>query len=400
MDLAARAAHLLRRLRRLYGVDEKEGQVVFAPYRICPLGAHIDHQGGPVTAMALDRGVLLAYAPAAGPQVRLSSLSFSGQIEFSLNQIPARPVGDWGDYARGAARALQARYTLPEGLVGLTEGRLGEGGLSSSAAVGVAYLLALEQINGLAVSRADNILLDQAIENGYLGLRNGILDQGAILWSRRGKLALIDCAQVDCQWIEPGANMPDWTVLVAFSGLRQALVGTDYNQRVGECAEAARLLLEAVGRPGQKPLLGAVEAEEYRQHKDVLQGAVGRRAAHFFSEVERVEQGVELWRQGDLAGFGAAMWDSGASSIHKYECGCQPLIDLYEILGETEGVYGARFSGAGFRGCCVGLVAAAAAEAAVERVRREYARRQPDLADEAPVLVCATGNGARILSTA
>ena len=382
-----------------YGAAEEDVRVVLSPYRICPLGAHVDHQLGQVTAMALDQGVALAYAPSGEPRVRLCSFDFPGEVEFSLEEVPERQDGDWGNYARGAVKALQEEYALGSGIVGVTAGRLGEGGLSSSAAVGVAYLLALEEVNGLRVSPQENIALDQAIENGYLGLRNGILDQSAILLSRQGFLTHIDCRSATHELIRRAASMPPFAVLIAFSGLRQALVGTDYNRRVDECAAAARILLEAVDRGDDEPLLGNVSAEEYREHEKRLSGPQARRAAHFFSEVARVERGVQAWKEGDLVDFGELMTASGESSIRNYECGCAPLIDLYEILVGTDGVYGGRFSGAGFRGCCVALADPGSVEPAAEKVRRDYAARHADLAVDAPVLICDAADGARILNS-
>jgi len=176
-----------------YGLAPADVRVVVAPYRICPLGAHVDHQLGRVTAMTIDRAVNLAFAPSQNHEIRMTSLSFPGEVRFPLDRVPGKQPGDWGNYVRGAVKALSEKHALRKGIVGVTAGSLSEGGLSSSAAFGVACLMALEAVNGLGVSRHDNILLDQKIENEYLGLRNGILDQAAILLSRRGKLTCIDC---------------------------------------------------------------------------------------------------------------------------------------------------------------------------------------------------------------
>ena len=380
-----------------FGADPSQVRVVRSPYRVCPLGAHVDHQLGQVTAMALDQGVVLAYAPTNAARVRLASADFPGEVAFDLADVPARSQADWGNFARGAALALQSRYVLHRGLVGVTRGRLAEGGLSSSAAVGVAYLLALEHVNSLDVSCEDNIDLDQAIENGYLGLRNGILDQAAILLSRQDQLLHLDCATRQHRRVAPGPGLAPYRILIAFSGLRQALVSTDYNRRVDECQAAARVLLDAVGRPASDPRLGRLTAAEYAAHGRLLVGPPARRAAHFFGEVARVEQGVQAWQAGDLATFGRLVTASGESSVSNYECGCAPLIDLFRLLVATPGVYGARFSGAGFRGCCVALVEADAAAAGAARVESHYARLHPDLAAAAPVLVCASGDGACVL---
>ena len=251
---------------------------------------------------------------------------------------------------------MQQDYTLRHGLVGVTAGRVAEGGLSSSAAVGVAYLRALQQVNQLQVTPEENIKLVQRIENEYLGLKIGILDQSAILLSRRDSLTLINCADITHQLVETRAHdaavrHPDCLLRTSPSA-----VGTNYNRRVAECAEAASRLLRAAGRPDTPVRLGHVTPQEYERFGERLSGAPARRAAHFFTEGDRVRLGVEAWRRGDLLAFGRLVTRSGASSIDNYECGVPPLIDLYHMLIETAGVYGARFSGAGFRGCCLALV--------------------------------------------
>ena len=382
-----------------YGVDPSSIRVVFAPYRVCPLGAHIDHQLGSVTAMAIDQGVTLAYARAPGREVRLSSLNFPNDVRFDLDAIDPVQPGDWGNYIRGAAFALaQAGHTLNCGLIGLVSGRQwSEGGLSSSAAVGIAYLMALEDVNELEVTPWENIRLDQAIENTYLGLHNGILDQSAVVLSHKNELTIINCANATHELVVPMTEMPPWKIIIAFSGYQKALTGTAYNRRVAECAEAARILLQAAGRETEKPLLGNVRDSEYAEHQDKLPAPLARRAAHFFTEVQRVRHGVEAWKKGDLQKFGRLMTASGESSILNYECGTGPLIDLYHVLGQCEAVYGARFSGAGFRGCCIGLVVPEEAEQASKEIHHAYALCQPELAANASVVVCDSDDGARLL---
>ncbi|MBI5383399.1 MAG: GHMP kinase [Verrucomicrobia bacterium] len=394
---------------RRFGVTPDAVRFVRAPYRICPLGAHIDHQLGTVTAMAIDRGVHLAFVPSGSGEVRLRSLAFPGEVRFRIEAIPPKQPGDWGNYARGAAMALSQGRKLTNGIVGLTSGDLAEVGLSSSASIGLAYLLALEEVNEWRGSATDNIRLDQAIENRYLGLNNGILDQSAILLSRRDHLTVIDCRAfaglaASTEDATPGVRlvarpptMPAFAILIAFSGLTQSVISTDYNRRVTECAEAARLLLNAAGRPESPARLAEVSPDEYAAHRRRLTGPLAKRAEHFFSEMERVGCGVRAWERGDLAGLGKLVTESGRSSIVNYECGCQPMIDLYEILVRTEGVLGARFSGAGFRGCCVALVEADAAEAAAASVAAEYKAGHPDLAANAGCFISQSADGARLL---
>jgi galacturonokinase len=347
--------------------------------------------------MAIDRAVHLAVAPSRTREVKLASLSFPGEVRFSIDHVPDKQPGQWGNYVRGAVRALSKQHRLQQGIVGMTSGSLSEGGLSSSAAFGVACLMALEEVNDLKVPSSENILLDQKIENEYLGLRNGILDQSAVLLSRRGQLTWIDCRSQEHVFVQAKKSMPPFTILLAFSGLTKSLETTDYNRRVDECTAAARTLLAAVGRNGVTPQLGNVSATEYAKHKQRLNGPASRRAEHFFSEIARVEQGVEAWQAGNLTEFGRLMTESCASSIHNYECGATPLVVLYELLISTPGVYGARFSGAGFRGCCVALVDSTAAEEIAKQVDSQYKERIPELAPRSGVLLCHPDDGARIV---
>jgi galacturonokinase len=349
--------------------------------------------------MAIDRGVLLTYSPSADREVRMRSLEYPGEVRFQLDDPGEPQPGDWGNYARGAVQALtQAGHSLDHGFSAILSGPWSEGGLSSSAAVGVAYLLALEDCNGLAVTAEQNILLDQAIENDYLGLRNGILDQSGILLSRKNHLTLMDCATSEHQLIPPQPGLSSWRILLAFSGVKQALVGTDYNRRVAECAEAARTLLAALGRDENTPRLGHVAPHEYAAHRKLLPTPLDRRATHFFDETARVHAGVAAWQRGDLREFGRLMTASGESSIRLYECGSPPLTDLYNIMARCPGVFGTRFSGAGFRGCCIGLVEADATTEVAQQILRDYARLQPQLAPAAAVVCVESGGGARFLT--
>ncbi|CAN8259819.1 unnamed protein product [Cochlearia groenlandica] len=400
---------------KMTGKDIGEVRVVVAPYRICPLGAHIDHQGGAVSAMTINKGILLGFVPSGSAQVQLRSAQFEGEVCFRVDEIqhpivankngPSKEKSIWGTYARGALYALQtSKKDLKQGIVGYISGSdgLDSSGLSSSAAVGVAYLLALENANELTVSPRENIEYDRLIENGYLGLRNGILDQSAILLSSYGCLTYMDCKTMDHKLIPSPELKKPFRVLLAFSGLRQALTtNPGYNLRVAECQEAAKVLLAASGNRELEHTLCNVEHAIYEAHKHELNPVLARRAEHYFSENMRVLKGLEAWASGNLQEFGKLISASGLSSIENYECGAEPLIELYKILLKAPGVYGARFSGAGFRGCCVAFVDADEAESAASYVKDEYEKAQPEFAKQMnggkPVLICEAGDSARVL---
>ncbi|OWM86914.1 hypothetical protein CDL15_Pgr015950 [Punica granatum] len=410
------------------GRDADEVRVVVSPYRICPLGAHIDHQGGIVSAMTINKGILLGFVPSADGEVYLRSEQFKGEVKFRVDEIrrpknsreasrknhvnyssTAKEEWCWGNYARGAQYALQSRgNVLSQGIIGYICGSEGldSSGLSSSAAVGIAYLLAFESANNLSISPTENIEYDRLIENEYLGLRNGILDQSAILLSSHGCLTYMNCKTKEHWLIKPpndGAEFQkNFRILLAFSGLKQALTtNPGYNRRVEECREAARLLLLASGNSKEEPILSNVDPEVYEAHKKILKPDLAKRAEHYFSENMRVKKGLEAWASGDLNEFGALISASGLSSIQNYECGAEPLIQLYEILVKAPGIHGARFSGAGFRGCCLAFVESERAVEAVSFIKKEYSKCQPDLSGhlnpDTAVLICEAGDCARVI---
>ncbi len=388
---------LVAHLTANYPVDPATVRVVKAPLRICPLGAHIDHQLGPVTGMTIDQSILLAFAPARDDTVYLESLNFEHPRSFSLNNVPPYQARDWGNYIRGAVLALQREHHLKRGLVGVIEGNMPIGGLSSSAAVTIAYLLALEAINDLDVSAKANIGLVRYTENEYIGLNNGILDQSVILFSQANHLTLIDPQTLEITQIPTSLRPNDFEILVVYSGVTHVLVGTDYNNRVAECRQAAQGLLSLNGQTAVPDArLRQVDPQIFAADGHRLPPLLQRRAAHYFGEQQRVHDGVAAWRNGDLARFGRLMNESGESSVQNYECGSPQLITLYEILRETAGVYGARFSGAGFRGNCIALVDPAAGDSIAAAIHRRYPVTHPEVADRYSIHFCQPDGRAEV----
>ncbi len=381
------------------GLARAEVRVALAPYRICPLGAHLDHQHGPVLGTAIDAFTALAFAPAPGPELVLESGNYPGEVRLDL----AAPAGAeppelpaWGRYAQGAVRALRERLgPRPVGLVGRVEGSLPGAGLSSSSSVLLAYLTALAARNGLALRPEELVALSRRAENEHVGVQSGILDPASIVASRRGALVRIDTAAARWERVPVGPAAPPHAFLVAFTGQARSLVGTDFNRRVEECRAAAAALALRAGLPATR-FLGDLDDAVFADHGAALPPTLQRRARHFASERRRVLRGVECWRRGDLEAFGALMRESCQSSLENYETGSPELASLQRILEATPGVFGARFSGAGFGGCCVALVAEAEAEAARARVLAAFAAEHPGLEGRACAFVAHGEDGVRI----
>lgn len=389
---------LITSYREKFG--EEPTHRVRSPLRICPLGAHVDHQDGLVTGMALTDSINLAFAPEQHGYIRVQSLDFPDEEYFHLDQVPEMVPGFWGNYLRGAVLSLQNRFKLRRGIKGTIQGNLPIGGLSSSAAVTTAYLMALCEVNDLPVSPAELIDFSHWVETQFIGLNNGILDQSANILSRQGRLMSMDCLTGEHDLVPAGPGLEEFEIVIVYSGISTALISTDYNNRVDECKVAAWTL----GELGDLPVvpfhevtLRQIPEEVYRDRRAHLAGRFQRRADHYFSEVDRVRRGVEAWGRGDLEEFGRLVFESGMSSIEHYESGCPELTTIYRILRDTTGVYGARFSGAGYRGCCIGLTDPAHRAEIRTRIVEEYPKAHPAYADVFDVFFTGTGDGAEVI---
>lgn len=386
----------------LYG----DGKVyVFrAPGRVNLIGEHTDYNHGYVLPVALDRNVLLLARPRPDNLLNLSNVEagFSA-VSFRVTpQIPPGPVGDWGNYARGAAQMV-AQKLGPElvgfdGLVaaarpyGLPRGA----GLSSSSALTVVVAIALAHFNKW---RPDPVSLahDCATAEWYVGTRGGIMDHFTILLSQR------DCALfLDCRRSEAGAYtmeqvpLPDThCLIVADSGVRHDNTRGAYNQRVAACRAGVALLhrhyphithlrdVEEIPWPALESLLPEeVTVADVRAQgidlgdlPNLLPDAtlkIRARCRHVWSENRRVLAAVNALHTGDMAEVGRLLQAAHASARDDYEISCPEVETMVALLQALPGVAGARLTGAGWGGCVVALVEQTAAANLCRQVRERY----------------------------
>lgn len=370
--------------------------VAFCPYRICPIGAHVDHNHGKITGLAIDKGISIAYAPKRNGVVELASLQFDKRAQFHIRGVPEKRQLDWADYLRGATIELGQRYTLSTGLCGVIEGSLPIGGLSSSAAVIISYLSALCAVNGITLEPLEMITVAMAAENSYVGVSCGKLDQSCEIYSRKDHLLYLDTLDDTYELIPTSPQMPAYEIAIFFSGVERTLAGSKFNMRVDELRSAAYALKAFAGMEYGKfgeTYLRDVPREVYDRYGSKLPESWRKRAEHWYSESERVEKGVEAWRRGDLVEYGRLSFESGKSSIYSWETGSPELKALYEIMTHTDGIYGGRFSGAGFKGCCMALIDPACRESVVESVGREYLAQFPGLEGHYGAYICHSADG-------
>ena len=371
----------------------------FTPYRVCPIGAHSDHQLGKITGFAIDKGIHIAYGPKMNGVVEISSLQFPKRAQWHVNSTPSEKQGDWADHLRGATIALNSRYPLRIGLCAILDGELPIGGLSSSAAVIITFLSALCNLNGVALSPKELIEISKEAENKYVGVSCGKLDQSCEIYCRKDHLLYMDMKDDGFELIPSSPAMKAFEIAIFFSGLERSLASSKFNMRVDECRSAAYALKAFSGMEYGKfeeTNLRDVPYETYLAYKDKLPENWAKRAEHWYTEFKRVEVGAEAWRRGDIEEFGRLSFESGYSSIHNWETGSPELIKLYEIMTQTDGIYGGRFSGAGFKGCCMALIDPAYRDSILEKVEKDYLAAFPALKGKYSAHICHTANGVKL----
>jgi len=371
---------------------------IFCPYRVCPLGAHVDHQLGLVTGFALDRGITLEFNETTDGSVKITSKNFDGETIFNLSALPEKQ-SYWGDFAVGAAKILSEKYTLIKGFEGVIEGTLPVGGLSSSAAVIITYLNALCKVNDITLTQPQMIQYAIRVEREFIGVNVGKLDQSCEVYCKKDKLLYLDTQDDTTELIPCSKDMPPFKIAIIYSGVSRKLAGSAYNLRVDECKAAAYALKGYSGMEYGKIAdthLREVPESVYDEYKDRLPENWRKRAHHFYHEQERVRKGIEAWRTGDIKTFGEMIFRSGKSSIYYYEAGSEPLKALYDIMLQTDGIYGGRFSGAGFNGCCMAIIDPAKEENIREFITTEYLKVFPEYKKDFVIAVCDTADGVEI----
>ena len=370
--------------------------VAFTPYRICPIGAHSDHQLGMITGIAINKGIHIAYGPKENGVVEIQSLQFEKRAQWHVQATPTQKQDDWADHLRGATIALDKRYPLRRGICAVIDGELPIGGLSSSAAVIITFLSALCSIKGINLTPSELITMSQEAENKYVGVACGKLDQSCEVYCKKNHLLYMDLMDDTYELIPQNAEMKPYKIAIFFSGIERSLAGSAFNMRVDECRSAAYALKAYAGMEYGKfeeTHLRDVPYEVFEKYKDKLPDNWRKRAEHWYTEFFRVQEGAEAWRRGDIEKFGRLSFESGRSSIENWETGSPELKTLYEIMTQTKGIYGGRFSGAGFKGCCMALIDPEYEESIVKNVSDEYLKVFPELDGKFSCHICESADG-------
>jgi galactokinase len=383
---------LIARFRQIFG--RPPALETRAPGRVNLLGEHVDYNQGIVLPAAIQLAVRLVAAPTSDGLLRLHALDLAKEIVLDLGDLDRRCAADgsslprWALYPAGVAWALgqvgmpitsiQAVYSsdIPIG-----------SGLSSSAAVEVAFATTWQAISGFNIDKLTLAKLCQRAENEYVGVSSGLMDQFASTCGVEGHVLCFDTRSLEWDALE---LPPGTAIVIADSGLRRSLARSAYNDRRAACEQAVALLCKYL--PGIQSLRD-VSTVELAAYNTYLPPEVARRAEHVVKEIHRVNQAIIALKRGDAKMFGGFMYASHKSLRDLYEVSLPELDSLVEIARALPGIYGARLTGAGFGGCTVNLVEENAAEKFMQGLQAGYREKT---GRDALVYLCKASRGAEV----
>ena len=346
--------------------------VSYAPGRIEVLGNHTDYNEGYVFSAAIDKGTFFAVSPAADDKVTLVALDMDETYETTLGAVAKVEAGaTWANYPLGTFNWLMEGSPAKawKGFKAVFGGNIPLGaGLSSSAALEMATALALQKVYGTAFGNTELAKIGQKAEHTFAGCPCGLLDQASSMYGKAGALVKSDFRHNTFESVKLGDSV---AFMMVKSNAKHALVDGAYASRRQACEDAAKYFA-GILRGKKVTHLRDVTMAEWVLYRGGLSESTAKRAVHPIGEDERVLQGAALLEKGDLAAFGALMYDSHESSRSWFENSCEELDAIVDAAKAIPEVYGARLSGGGFGGSCCLLVDPAAADKIAAQISREY----------------------------
>jgi galactokinase len=326
--------------------------LVRAPGRINLIGEHTDYNHGWVLPAAIDKAMYFAVAPRPDGRLRMVARDLNDTYKTDIQSLTKSKSG-WPNYLLGVVHEL-IQLDLPVGGADVVFGGdipLGSG-LSSSAALESGWLVALDTLYRLSLDRPHMARLAMQAENHFVGTNCGIMDMYASLMGRADHALLLDCRSLATRYIP--LDLPDHAFVLCNSGVKHALVDSEYNARRADCEAAVRVLADLSEQPIQS--LRDVSSDLLSLLHGRVSATVRRRCSYVLDENERVLQACKALEINDLSTVGHLLFASHEGLRHQYEVSCTELDFLVEHAAQHSAVAGARMMGGGFGGCTLNLV--------------------------------------------
>ncbi|MEH7503078.1 galactokinase [Neobacillus drentensis] len=366
-------------------------QAFFAPGRINLIGEHTDYNGGHVFPCAITYGTYAVARKREDKVIRLYSTNFpeKGIIELDLNQLNYEKEHNWANYPKGMIRyIIEAGFEIPSGFDCVIQGNIPNGaGLSSSASIELLTGVLVNGLFELEIPRLDLIKLGKKVENEFIGVNSGIMDQFAIGMGMKDAGILLDCQTLNYEYAP--IHLEDYKILIMNTNKRRELADSKYNERRGECEEALTQLQQKLPIEA----LGQLSEAEFDENQHLIPNeTVRKRAKHAVYENVRTIKALEELKAGNLEAFGQLINQSHVSLRDDYEVTGVELDSLVEAAWKQPGVLCARMTGAGFGGCAIAIVTNEEVENFIANVGAAYLEKIGYMAE---FYVASIGDGAK-----
>ncbi|BCA85528.1 galactokinase [Enterococcus saigonensis] len=343
----------------------------FAPGRINLIGEHTDYNGGYVFPSSITIGTYGLARKREDKKIRLYSENFpeKGIIEFTIDDLAFRKEHDWTNYPKGMIRFLKNDgFKIESGMEILFYGTIPNGaGLSSSASIELLTGVILQDLFNLDVKMIELVQIGKRVENKFIGVNSGIMDQFAIGMGQKDHAILLDTNTLEYELVP--ADFGEYVVAIMNTNKRRELADSKYNERRSECEEALSRLQTKLSIHS----LGELSEEEFLNNTDLIADEILiKRAKHAVTENERTKKAKTALVNGDLELFGKLLNNSHASLQYDYEVTGIELDTLVDAAQKQPGVLGARMTGAGFGGCAIALVKANEFDRFTKNVKAAY----------------------------
>jgi galactokinase len=373
--------------RELHKERFKQTPTVFtAPGRVNLIGEHTDYAEGFVMPAAIDFATLAAITPRVDDSTVIASENFNEQVTHPLGSLPAKAAHHWSDYPLGVVAILRGQgLDIPAFSLTLNGDVPLGAGLSSSASVEVATMIAILSLTPAKISLPEMARLCQRAENEYVGASTGIMDQFVACCGAENHALLLDCRSLDYR-LAP--IPPKVSIVISNSMVKHSHAGGEYNIRRAEVEQATAIIRSH--RP-EVHFLRDATVEDLRKWGPEMPVNVLKRARHIITENTRTVAAADALEAGDLKALGRLMYEAHASYRDDFEASCKEADILVELAAKEPGCIGARLTGGGFGGCTVNLVEQDHATAFIANLHRGY---QEATGIEADIYRCHASAGA------
>jgi len=324
----------------------------FTPGRVNLIGEHIDYNGGLVLPCAITLGTWLCLAPNNDQVIRFKSVNFPEEANIPLQASYTKDGPGWYNYPLGVFNEILKNFQIPVGFDLLYFGNIPVGsGLSSSASIEVVTAYALTAYLELDLDRLALVQLAKRVENDFIGVNSGIMDQFAVAFGEKDKAIVLNCDTLDYKIV--ACDLGDHNLVIINTNKPRGLAESKYNERVEECQTALQLLNQEVKLNN----LCELTAAEFAKYKHLIKDeTILKRATHVIEENDRVNLAAKALSEGALEEFGRLMYASHQSLKDLYEVSGQELDTVVEFSATYPAVTGARMTGAGFGGCAIAIL--------------------------------------------